>query len=104
MSKTIAENLAARHQNANEKWRSPNDVIRSPEADQGVETVSKATIAHLSPDQISQMTCEQLVQLVRDSQLSFLRGGRDQCLDGYDRETLQRLVYVARRCCRNQGY
>ena len=64
----------------------------------------KATVASLSPPEISQMTCAALVRVIRSAGLPFVRSDIDGRLEGYDRPTLERLAYLARRCCRNQGY
>jgi len=63
----------------------------------------KATIASLTQSDISQMTCEELVRVIRGARMTLLRSDIDEQLDGYDRTTLERLAHLARRCCRNQG-
>jgi hypothetical protein len=65
---------------------------------------NKATIASLTQANISQMTCEELVRVIRGAHLALLRSANDKQLSCCDRMTLERLAHLARRCCRNQGY
>jgi hypothetical protein len=67
-------------------------------------TFSKAAIAELSPAEIRRMTHEELVRAIRTAQMSFLRNDELEHLQYLDRLTLERLAYLARRTCRNQGY
>ncbi len=61
-----------------------------------------ATIADLSPLTISRMDCDELVRVIRDARLRNLTSASDEQLEYYDRKTLELLVYLARRCCRNR--
>ncbi len=63
----------------------------------------KEAIAALTRDQIARMTCEELVRVIRAARMALVRPEIDECLDCYDRTTLERLAFLARRCCRNQG-
>jgi len=64
----------------------------------------KASVAGLSQLQISQFSPEEMVRVIYAANMSLLRFELDRRLEFYDRQTLERLVYLARRCCRNQGY
>jgi len=64
----------------------------------------KASIATLTQDEISRMTCAELVRVIRGAGMPLMRTEIDKRLDCFDRTTLERLAYLARRCCRNQGY
>jgi hypothetical protein len=67
-------------------------------------SLDKPMIAELSNDAIDAMTSDELRQLIKASEHPW-RGSRlDHRLRFCDRETLVRLAYLARRCCRNQGY
>lgn len=67
------------------------------------EALDKSDVAELSSVQISRMTCDELVRVIRVAQLPLLRPDADEQLEFQDRPTLETLVYLARRCCRNQG-
>lgn len=67
--------------------------------------LDKAGVAALTSVSIEKMSCQELVQIVRASALSRQQHGDfDSHLPYFDHETLKRLAYLARRCCRNQGY
>lgn len=66
------------------------------------ETLEKATIAQLSPTQIARMTPEELIPFVRWSGLPLLLPEIEPHVKHWDRKTLERVVYLARRCCQNQ--
>lgn len=70
--------------------------------DETIEALDQSDVAELSPVQISRMTCVELVRIIRVAQLPLVRPEIDEQLEFYDRPTLERLVYLARRCCRNQ--
>jgi hypothetical protein len=61
----------------------------------------KVAVAQLTHDRISQMSADELVAAI---QTVTLPSGRGLHLRMKDRPTLERLVYLARRTCRNQGY
>ena len=69
------------------------------------ETPDKACVAGLSAASIDRMSSDELARVILASGLPsypcFPIEGR---LRSSDRETLRRLAYLARRCCRNQGY
>ena len=69
-----------------------------------LEALDKPMIAALSPHQISEMTRDELVRLVEKTGLPITAMQCSVQLTCADRQTLERLVYLARRCCRNQGY
>jgi hypothetical protein len=68
------------------------------------DALDKSLVAELSPTQISRMACSELVRAIQAAKMSLLCKDVSEHLELYDRETLERLVYLARRCCRNQGY
>lgn len=68
------------------------------------EALDKATIAELSHRRLEQMTRDELIRLIRASELPILRCRDDERLEYLDRRTLLRGAHLARRCCRNQGY
>lgn len=76
----------------------------STSRDDTLEALDQSDIAELSPVQISRMTCDALVRIIRVAQLPLVRPEIDEQLEFYDRPTLVRLVYLARRCCRNRGF
>ena len=61
-------------------------------------------VAELSPLQISRMPCEELARVSRASGLPIIPTALNEHLELYDRTTLEWLVYLARRYCRNQDY
>lgn len=66
------------------------------------DAFTKASVAELTRDRITRMSSGEMARAIRDvSVLQFCDGNR---LDYLDRGTLERLVYLARQCCRNQGY
>jgi hypothetical protein len=77
---------------------------RPPNSSSDEDALDKIAIAEISPIQISQMTCNEMVRVIRAAKMPLLRKDVSEHLELYDRDTLERLVYLARRCCRNQGY
>ena len=69
-----------------------------------VHQLTKAMVAELSLAEIREMSVEQLVDAIRAAQVPLFRDAVIRHLQFYDRMTLKQLVYLARRCCRNQGY
>ncbi len=61
----------------------------------------KVAVAHLTQEDISEMTADELLAAI---QTVTLPSGRSLDLRMKDRPTHERLVYLARRTCRNQGY
>jgi hypothetical protein len=61
----------------------------------------KVAVAALTHDGISEMTSDDMVAVIET--VSSPTGGFVD-LATNDRPTLERLVYLARRTCRNQGY
>lgn len=66
------------------------------------QALDDATIAEFSLITIAQMTRDELVQVIRASRLPLLTAACDEHLEFHDRATLERLVCLARRCCRNR--
>jgi hypothetical protein len=63
--------------------------------------LDKVAVAALTQDVISEMAPEELIEAI---QTITLPSGRSLDLRMKDRPTLERLVYLARRACRNQGH
>ena len=66
------------------------------------EALDATDIAELSPIQISRMTPEELIRVIEASPLPQLRPEIECHLKYYDRQLLERLVYLARQCCRKK--
>jgi len=67
------------------------------------EALDDTTIANLSAITISQVTRDELVRVIRAARLPLVCGATDGQLEFHDRSTLERLVYLARHCCRNRA-
>ena len=61
----------------------------------------KESVAELSLCEIEAMTRDNLGNAIRAVVVPFVDDDR---LEFQDRRTLLRLLYLARQCCRNQGY
>jgi hypothetical protein len=66
------------------------------------EDLDDATIADLSAVEISQMIGDELARVIRAARFLQMTCASEEHLEYYDRQTLERLVYLARRCCRNR--
>ncbi len=66
--------------------------------------LDKSTVADIPSGLVSQMSREELIRVVQAAELPLLRARTRERLPYFDRTTLERLVHLARRCCRNQGY
>lgn len=66
------------------------------------EALDDETIAEFSQMTISQMTCDELIRVIRVSRLPLLTAACDEHLEFHDRKTLQLLVNLAQRCCRKR--
>jgi hypothetical protein len=64
-------------------------------------TFNKESVAELSLLEIEAMSRDDLVSAIRAVVVPFIEEDR---LEYQDRKTLLRLLYLARQCCRNQGY
>lgn len=66
------------------------------------EVLDKSSVAELSAASIDSMASDQLIRVIRAAELpTQFRPDLQKCLPFYDRETLKRLAYLARRCCQN---
>jgi len=75
---------------------------RKSARDAHFEALEKSDIAELSATAINNMTCDELVRMIRVSKLSeSLCPNLDEHLPFYDRTVLTRLAHLAQRCCRN---
>ena len=54
--------------------------------------------------EVTDMSEDELTQVIRAVSLPFVRDEVEDRLEYLDREPLERLAYLARRRCRNQGY
>jgi hypothetical protein len=61
----------------------------------------KESVAELSLCEIETMSRDELLNAIRAVVVPFVDDDR---LEFQERETLLRLLYLARQCCRNQGY
>ncbi len=97
---------ATKHQPDAKRPGSPEMTFHRTAGEGGlVETFwDKRDIAELSSTQIARMTRDELLRIVRDARMELLHRDIADHIELYDRETLQRLAHLARRCCRNQGY
>ncbi|MFN0197829.1 MAG: hypothetical protein ACKVT0_13880 [Planctomycetaceae bacterium] len=65
---------------------------------------TKDQIASLTQEVISEMTCADLIDAIKSTELPLLTDDKIARLMFQDRDTLERLLYLARKCVRNQGY
>lgn len=80
-----------------------NNVQGIPTRCDTVEALDKGTVAELSAAVINDMTCDELVRVIRVANLpAQLCPDLDRHLPFYDRPVLTRLAYLARQCCRKQ--
>ena len=67
------------------------------------EALDKSDIAELSATAINNMTCDELVRMIRVAGLpDQLCSNLNKRLPFYDHTALTRLAHLAQRCCRNQ--
>lgn len=68
------------------------------------EALDKLAVAELSAAVINDMTCDELVRMIRVATLpALLRSDLERHLPFYDHTVLKRLAHLASRCCRKQG-
>ena len=80
------------------------DLRRIPARCDTFEALDKSDIAEWSAAVINDMTCDELVRMIRVANLPvLLRPDLDRHLPFYDHAVLTRLAHLASRCCRNQG-
>lgn len=77
--------------------------IRESAADSQV-IYSKGQVAALNTREIADMDCTDLIAAIKSTELPLLTEEQLARLTFQDRETLERLLYLARKCVRNQGY
>ncbi len=65
---------------------------------------SKADVAKLRAEQISRLSREELIDAIRTAQMPKVGPEMEERLPYCDNEILRRMVFLARHCCRNQGY
>ena len=59
-------------------------------------------VARLCDQEISRMSSDELVELIRSVRMPALREDVNRTLPAYARSTLERLVHLTRRYCRNR--
>ncbi|HVV99875.1 MAG TPA: hypothetical protein VHB77_06030 [Planctomycetaceae bacterium] len=69
-----------------------------------VRFFSKRAVAQLSCEEVAGLTTSDLLGALEAADLPLLHDYGPERLAGYDRATLERLLYKARHCCQNQGY
>jgi len=69
-----------------------------------LERFDKRQIAELSAGQIERLQRPELVQIIRTVHPGFLTHEMLRRIENRERSELQKLVYLCRRCCRQQGY
>ena len=79
--------------------RASGEAIESSSADD-----DEAMITGLTGVEIGQMTDGELARVIRAARLPLLSLGMDLHLELYDRQTLERLAFLARRCCQNRTF
>jgi len=68
------------------------------------DALDKSAIVELSATLIDKMTCDELIRMIRVSELPSMRGPElQQRLEFQDRDTLVRIAHLARRYCQSQG-
>jgi hypothetical protein len=71
-----------------------------PARPQKCEPLDKSAVAKLSESALNDMTCDELVHVIRAAELPMLcLTELQRRLPFYDRETLKRLAFLARRSC-----
>ena len=65
---------------------------------------SKPEVAELRNKEVAELSCTELIEAIRAAKLPCLLSNFEHRLEFCDREMLKKLTYLARRCCRNQGY
>jgi hypothetical protein len=89
----IVQPSIQRDQFETNRWCNPQAVL------------DKSMVADLSSLALERMTCEELARVICAVELPQLLDRDRNCqLPHGDREALLRLAYLARNCCRNQGY
>lgn len=72
---------------------------------QHADALDKSNVAELTATVIDGMQSDELIRVIRASDLPMLRGpGLARSLAFLDHSTLKRLTFLARQVCRNQGY
>ena len=66
--------------------------------------IEKSDVAELRDDEIAELCDADMIAAICAAHLPCLNEQSENRLKFYDHRMLQRLVYLARQCCRNQGY
>lgn len=84
---------------------SAQDVTAEEQSCDETDVLDKSAVAEFSESDINNMSCHELVRVIRAASLTdAMQSDFDRRLPFYDRPTLKRLAFLARRCCRNQGF
>jgi hypothetical protein len=67
-----------------------------------VDALDQGMIADFPSTRIAAMSCNELVRMIQVADLPFLTAETCEHLNFYDRQTLERLANLARRCCLNR--
>ena len=81
----------------------PKDQRKAVPSSQVELVRTKNDIVNLSLAQIRKMSREELIALIRLADVPLLHGGAMVHLPYADRDTLERLAFLAQRMLRNQG-
>jgi hypothetical protein len=88
----------------NGRKRDLKELRQAPCQSNTLEALDKSDIAESSATAINNMTCDELVRMIRVAGLpDRLCPNLDKHLPFYDRTVLTRLAHLASRCCRSQG-
>ena len=69
-----------------------------------VDDFDRAAVAALSDRDVLEMGDDELIWTIQATRLPFADSALCTRLKQLDRPTLEKLLYLARRCCRNLGY
>lgn len=69
-----------------------------------MKSFDRPAVAGLSSAEIHGLTCDELVRVVQTAPPPTVPPEMLEHLEFQSREVLERLAFLARECCRNQGY
>lgn len=75
--------------------------FQPPQTHSRYDHASRRQVAALSSREISRMSSEEMVQVIRAIRMPHLREGVNERLPYLGEDTLRRLVFLTRRYCRN---
>ncbi|QDT50082.1 hypothetical protein Pan258_41380 [Symmachiella dynata] len=77
--------------------------LQTPQPNRNTSS-TKGEIAEYRDEEISDLPDNELIAAIRAAQLPYLSQRFEDRLEYCDRDVLERLVHLARHCCRNQGH